>query len=155
LVSGRPISYQMNLYEPLYLPRPWVEPELFASLRPPVYSGSMDSQKAMEKADMEQKRPAQDSTVGGFAYKSKHKDKDRDWITGEDLLKGYLKDAKKKLSFEELQQRREEMAQKKDEAKKVGASISGLNFKEGIASVATAEELGDYYQYAIDQKVNL
>ena len=45
LVSGRPISYQMNLYESLYIPRPWVEPELFASLRPPVYSGALDGDK--------------------------------------------------------------------------------------------------------------
>src|SRR5262249_35911488 len=41
LVSGRPISYQMNLYEPIYIPRPLVEPEMFASLRPPVYGGAM------------------------------------------------------------------------------------------------------------------
>jgi hypothetical protein len=40
LVSGKPISYRMDLYQPLYIPRPWVEPELFASLRPPVYGGS-------------------------------------------------------------------------------------------------------------------
>jgi hypothetical protein len=41
LVSGRPISYQMDLYQPLYVPRPVVEPELFASLRPQAYSGGM------------------------------------------------------------------------------------------------------------------
>src|SRR5947208_6821154 len=39
LVSGRPISFKMDLYNPLYVPRPTVEPELFASLRPPTYSG--------------------------------------------------------------------------------------------------------------------
>ncbi len=39
LVSGRPISFQMDLYNPLYIDRPVVEPELFASLRPPTYSG--------------------------------------------------------------------------------------------------------------------
>jgi hypothetical protein len=39
LVSGRPISFQMDLYQPLYVPRPTVEPERFASLRPPSYSG--------------------------------------------------------------------------------------------------------------------
>lgn len=37
LVSGRPISFVMNLYDPLYVPRPVVEPELFASLRPQTY----------------------------------------------------------------------------------------------------------------------
>ena len=43
LVSGRPISFQMDLYPPLFIPRPTVEPELFASLRPPTYSGPMSS----------------------------------------------------------------------------------------------------------------
>src|SRR4029077_10904755 len=43
LVSGRPISFKMDLYSPLYVPRPVVEPELFASLRPPVYSGALDN----------------------------------------------------------------------------------------------------------------
>ena len=37
LVSGRPISFVMDLYQPLYIPRPLVEPETFASLRPQTY----------------------------------------------------------------------------------------------------------------------
>src|SRR5215468_11574150 len=41
LVSGRPISFQMDLYQPLYVPRPVVVPELFASLRPPTYEGNL------------------------------------------------------------------------------------------------------------------
>jgi hypothetical protein len=41
LVSGRPISFKMDLYEPLFIPRPVVEPELFASLRPPSYGGNI------------------------------------------------------------------------------------------------------------------
>ena len=40
LVSGRPISFKMDLYNPLYVGRPTVEPELFASLRPPTYEGA-------------------------------------------------------------------------------------------------------------------
>ena len=39
LVSGRPISFKMDLYNPLYVDRPTVEPELFASLRPVTYRG--------------------------------------------------------------------------------------------------------------------
>ena len=42
LVSGRPISFKMDLYNPLYINRPTVEPELFASLRPVTYSGSFN-----------------------------------------------------------------------------------------------------------------
>ncbi|MFL5242257.1 MAG: DUF4139 domain-containing protein [Gemmataceae bacterium] len=41
LVSGRPISFQMDLYQPLYIPRPMVDSERFASLRPPIYGGKM------------------------------------------------------------------------------------------------------------------
>src|SRR5262252_252092 len=47
LVSGRPISFQMDLYQPLYVPRPVVEPELFASLRPPTYLGDMGRQEKL------------------------------------------------------------------------------------------------------------
>jgi len=42
LVSGRPISFQMDLYQPLNVARPVVEPELFASLRPPTYNGNLN-----------------------------------------------------------------------------------------------------------------
>jgi len=42
LISGRPISFKTDLYNPLFVPRPKVEPELFASLRPPTYDGGFD-----------------------------------------------------------------------------------------------------------------
>lgn len=41
LVSGRPMTFKMDLYEPLFVPRPTIEPEIFASLRPPVYQGGV------------------------------------------------------------------------------------------------------------------
>jgi hypothetical protein len=41
LVSSRPISFQMDLYQPLFVPRPVVEPEHFASLRPPLHEGAL------------------------------------------------------------------------------------------------------------------
>src|SRR5262245_61051159 len=37
LVSGRPISFQMDLYQPLYVQRPVIVPELFEGLRPVAY----------------------------------------------------------------------------------------------------------------------
>ena len=43
LVSGRPISFQMDLYTPLYVPRPTVVPELFASLRPVTYNDNLQT----------------------------------------------------------------------------------------------------------------
>ena len=52
LVSGRPISFIMDLYQPLYATRPTVVPELFAGLRPQVYEGatSADSVRVAMKA---------------------------------------------------------------------------------------------------------
>jgi hypothetical protein len=51
LVSGRPISFVMDLYQPLYVPRPLVEPELYAALRPQVYGQSMaDAEKQLAQA---------------------------------------------------------------------------------------------------------
>ncbi|MEO8341818.1 MAG: hypothetical protein ABI604_19305, partial [Nitrospirota bacterium] len=47
LVSGRPISFTMDLYQPLYNPRPLVQPELYANLRPQTYGDAMDELKPM------------------------------------------------------------------------------------------------------------
>ena len=44
LVSGRPISFIENLYTPLYVPRPTVVPELYASLKPQEYEGGQPTQ---------------------------------------------------------------------------------------------------------------
>jgi hypothetical protein len=41
LISGRPISFTMDLYQPLYVPRPDVQPELYSSLRPQVHGGDL------------------------------------------------------------------------------------------------------------------
>jgi hypothetical protein len=44
LVSGRPISFTMDLYQPLYATRPVVAQEMYASLRPQLYEdGIRDS----------------------------------------------------------------------------------------------------------------
>jgi hypothetical protein len=51
LVSGRPISFIMDLYTPLYVPRPTVVPELFASLQPRTYSGALEGREMERLAD--------------------------------------------------------------------------------------------------------
>ena len=43
LMSGRPISFIMDMYEPLSAPRPVVVPEVYAGLRPQVYGQAMES----------------------------------------------------------------------------------------------------------------
>jgi len=46
LVSGRPISFAMDLYRPLYVPRPVVRPDLYASLLPQVYGQNMADEQS-------------------------------------------------------------------------------------------------------------
>jgi hypothetical protein len=51
LVSGRPISFRMDLYQPLYVPRPQVMPELYASLMPQLYGqGLAGAKEEFERA---------------------------------------------------------------------------------------------------------
>ena len=41
LISGRPISFMMDLYQPLYASRPLVVPDLFAALRPQTHNQNL------------------------------------------------------------------------------------------------------------------
>jgi hypothetical protein len=50
LISGRPISFTMDLYQPLYNPRPVVQPELYANLKPQTYGDAMDEATASAPA---------------------------------------------------------------------------------------------------------
>jgi hypothetical protein len=174
LVSGKPISFKMNLYDPIYIPRPFVEPEMFASLRPPVYAGSMSPDEMKRLADLgipmdHASRPTANLPQGPSSFDKKPIKASPDRADGKNLnqfqqqnfeqlardTQERMKDANK-LSYEELQRRRGESQVKLDQAKEKGSAIAaGFNFKEGIKSVATADEIGDYYQYSIDQKVSL
>jgi len=61
LVSGRPISFTMDLYQPLYNPRPVVQSELYANLKPQTSGDAMDELKPMAspptaRSDMKKER---------------------------------------------------------------------------------------------------
>jgi hypothetical protein len=131
LVSGRPISFQMDLYQPLYVPRPVVEPELFASLRPPTYQGAMEN----KPADFALKMPAgaAGAPTAGFGAGGGRA----------------LKEAEKADAMKRLEDRR---AFAGDVAQKMRAD---MELSKGVASSATAGELGDFFQYVIDHPVTL
>src|SRR5438093_8477866 len=73
LVSGRPISFQMDLYQPLYVPRPMVEPELFASLRPPTYNSPMGEGGKLAAAGDRGQKPASAAWGGHGAFRGRGK----------------------------------------------------------------------------------
>jgi hypothetical protein len=130
LVSGRPISFKMDLYNPLYVQRPTVEPELFASLRPPTYSGAL-ARKPMDGAPVAA-MPAAPGFPGG----------------GPDGPPGPASDRAEKAAggLAERRQYADEVAKKLKQDLDLGRSVQ---------SVATASALGDYYQYVIDHPVDL
>src|SRR5208283_4952912 len=125
LISGRPISFQMDLYQPLYVPRPVVEPELFASLRPPTYTGAMEKRDQAKAAAADAERLAEPAAAATPP-----------------LPPGQMTGA----GFNFL-----------GATIKTGGKLADqrMNLQEGVASAATATELGDYFQYAIDHPVNL
>ncbi|HVA44974.1 MAG TPA: hypothetical protein VNH11_01190 [Pirellulales bacterium] len=126
LVSGRPISFVMDLYQPLYVPRPVVEPELFASLRPQTYGRDLAAGEAefAEKAKGEQRlkrykavaaedaAPATPMAAGLFA--------------GQRLARG-----------------------------EAGADKAAMAINHGVESLAAAGKVGELFQYAIDTPVTL
>ena len=125
LVSGRPISFQMNLYDPLYIARPMVEPELFASLRPVTYDGGMD--KNWKTPDMP--KPMDPRT--GFSRQGYRGQKRGESKGGHDKKK----DA--------------------DYAEKLAKKLNKEMDLGSTKSVSQSGDLGDYFQYVIDHPVNL
>jgi hypothetical protein len=132
LVSGRPISFQMDLYQPLYVQRPVVEMELFASLRPVAYSGSMQQ---------EQERMAgrSEATYG--------------LSLGADGKPGA---AKGDAQLRQLQAGRRGLDRNAAYTEKSKAVFNKrMDLSAGVSSAASAAKLGDFFQYALDKPVTL
>lgn len=129
LISGRPISFQMDLYQPLYVPRPMVEMELFQSLRPVAYGGGIREQREVVAAT-----PPSDS-LGGDGGTPRPSSAMR----GVRALRGGMDRDKALEAGEKLS---EELGKRMD-------------LSRGVQSAATASQLGDFFQYVINQPVNL
>jgi hypothetical protein len=122
----------MDLYQPLYVPRPVVEPELFASLRPPTYQGAMD--KPAELAVKLQAGAgsgfAPPAPPGAAARAVRDLEKAEAQNRLREDRRGYVDGVQKKLQAD-------------------------MELSKGVASSATAGELGDFFQYVIDHPVTL
>jgi hypothetical protein len=134
LVSGRPISFKMDLYNPLYVNRPTVEPELFASLRPPTYGGALAKTPPafMPPAPVATAAPGfpGGGPAGPAFDKMDAKGERGGGLAGRPENRKYAEEVAKNL-------RRD------------------LDLGRSVQSVATASSLGDYYQYVIDHPIDL
>jgi hypothetical protein len=129
LVSGRPISFTMDLYQPLYVPRPRVVPELYASLLPQVYG--QDLAAAEEKF-----RRAQGESDGDGAFpNAKRLDRART-APGAPA-------AETRAAAGEAESLRRKAAEQMFTA------------AQGIRSLAAGENLGELFRYEIEQPVTI
>jgi hypothetical protein len=150
LVSGRPISFQMDLYTPLYVPRPTVVPELFASLRPVAYNGSLDTLALGFAYAPDQHRPSSaagdTALIGGEGRGFSDK---KALMTGLSATWGAMPEKEREKALAALGNNpnaaaafRAELAQR-------------IDLNKSVSAAATAAKLGDFFQYAIDKPVNL
>jgi hypothetical protein len=133
LVSGRPISFQMDLYQPLYVPRPTVLPELFASLMPKTYEGGMDGKK--ELAALSEAAPALADAGAGLGGGASGKP------TFAALKSGAISQEDARRLVEEYQYKRKQAA--------------NMNLAQSVNSAASATQLGDFFEYGIKHPVSL
>lgn len=129
LMSGRPISFVMDLYDPLYVQRPVVEPELFASLRPQKYGQDLEQAEQLALG-----RPQMRSKLGGVGM-------------GGGAAPGLAADAAMPASAPAPMEASTSMAldQNADEAA----------YYNSMQASAQAGEVGELFQYAISEPVSL
>ena len=130
LISGRPISFQMDLYTPLYVSRPVVVPELFQSLRPIAYSGSMEGETRRNVALRnrgEAKRKQESAQLNGSDAYHPQKRAPKDWLPQYNPITG----------------------------RPPNPLEDQMNLGGSVSTAASAAKLGDFFQYAIDKPVTL
>jgi len=125
LISGRPISFRMDLYTPLYIPRPIEQLELYASLRPPEYAGGFAMDATADKKPARLSRRARGRAEFGEGVRAVPQSKalSAPALAGEPVMAG-------------------------------GRGFLRLA-ETGVASVAAAQEAGELFEYRIDTPVSI
>jgi hypothetical protein len=135
LISGRPISFTMDMYEPLYAQRPVVVPEVYAALRPQTYGQAMEAPgEALKEARLqEEERTAQQrqGAAGGRPEASS---------TPFGSLRGGMALSKPAAA---------------PAAPAPPPAPTPLALDQGVATAAQTAELGEFFEYAISAPVSL
>lgn len=132
LVSGRPISFVQDLYTPLYVPRPVVRPQLYASLTPQTYGEGIAE---MDESNME--RFAGRGGLGGGGRAG-------DVIAGARVQQMKARGAAPSAEIDRLQALGYVGAAMND-----SAEDGAMDVTSSIASAASAGDLGELFQYDV------
>lgn len=127
LVSGRPISFVMDLYTPLYVPRPEEQLELYASLRAPEFEEGVASSSPM--------RRGRSSSLAAKAIPPSPQP-----TAGEDFAGG--------RAFRALA---EAYDGDPNNDPRLGIGLAG----QGVQSLADAADAGELFQYTIATPVSI
>src|SRR5205814_1841070 len=140
LVSGRPISFKMDLYNPLYINRPTVEPELFASLRPVTYQGGFDKSDKDEQGHARMREDVRrlEESLSGLRPRNQLYKTPTDGA-GFGYAGQSVKPNDPNAAF----------------AKNTAAELAQRMGSGSVGNAATAGTLGDFFQYTIDHPVTL
>ena len=133
LVSGRPISFIMDLYQPLYVPRPEERLELFASLRPQTYGQDLAAREAEFLAKRDEARQVAAAPPGALAAQGMR-----------------ARAADKAFKGEADMERAAPAADGRALMEK-----ADLDIRRGVQSVAQARDVGNFFQYEIGTPVTL
>jgi hypothetical protein len=183
LVNGRPITFQMDLAQQLFMPRPTLEPEVYASLRPPTFAPATPQDDESGEGKRGRAMPGSGgqqlgAQLGGFQLGGLQLGGGFnfggniglqvggmvDRFTAPPSLAGFNRygvtptsTATPRLSYEELQKRRQEMLEKRKavkEARELGSDLAELG-NEIDDIVTNADRIGEGFRYALEPNVNL
>jgi hypothetical protein len=134
LVSGRPISFKMDLYQPLYAQRPVVQPELYLSLKPQLYQDNMQVERLADQQVVGLNGAALSASPAGPAG----------FAGGANFALGapQAKDARLGRAFRGLNEG-------------VAAKPFGFADAAAMASVAEGGITGELFQYALKMPVSI
>jgi hypothetical protein len=148
LISGRPISFKMDLYNPLYINRPTVEPELFASLRPVTYRGGYKD----DPAGVAQNRPTSNAYFAALPAGAAPAPPGAMGGFGGGGLGAVPNQPRMQLA--DAQDKAKDVDRKRY-AGEFGRELGERIATGGVGNAATAGALGDFFQYTIDHPVSL
>jgi hypothetical protein len=136
LISGRPISFQMDLYSPLFVDRPTERLELFQSLRAVTYSGALERDIFLRQAEA----PIAAQTVSPSRTPPAVGRGGANYTFGVDGNFSSLPKPGEDAAFRE--RLKAEMETK-------------MRLGDSVASAASATKLGNFFQYLIEKPVQL
>ena len=132
LVSGRPISFIEDLYQPLYIARPVVQPQLFASLRPQTYDDGLDMDRLAKAGDMKLDLRKETKDAAGSHKRGAAMDRD---------------------GAEEMEKQLQENGAPSERRNFGGGAGAApgkpMDPSASVASIASASKVGELFQYTV------